>query len=92
MSVKRAARCLALGLVAAALAGCYTSEREQENLAVACAVRDCVCTPERLSLDRERLRNQPVLFHKNGNAYCPDGFRLRFREKPRGTFKRYYGG
>ncbi len=92
MSRVRAARYIALGLVAAALTGCYTSERRQDQLAVGCAVRECVCTPERLSMDRERLRNRPVQFHENGNAYCPEGFRLRFREKPRGSFKRYYGG
>ncbi len=92
MKAMRAASGLALALTAVALSGCYTSQREQENLALACTVRECSCTPREFSLQRDNLRPQPVQFTESGEAYCPQGFALRFVERPRRSFKRFYGG
>lgn len=70
------------------LAACAGDRKGDPNLAVACALKPCECTPEGAFGGDPA----PVLWRENGDAYCPEGYALRLsdtaeyapREKPEG--------
>jgi len=62
------------------LAACAAPEKKNVNLSLACQLNKCVCAgPDKLFLKRDEP--SPVLWRENGDAYCPEGLRLRLAEK-----------
>jgi len=55
---------------------------EDPTLKVACAVRKCECRTREPGMFRNADR-VPVLWRKNGDAYCPEGFVLHSDEPPK---------
>lgn len=76
------ARRLSRIAIAAILAGCTgaPAQEGQPELAKACAVRACECVSRTTPIFRERER-APLQWRQNGDAYCPDGFKLVLSEK-----------
>ena len=62
-------------LLSVALSSCANEEEAQARLAVACAVKKCICQAKEQSFFGQPER-QDVLWQGNGNAYCPQGFAL----------------
>ncbi|MDJ0947211.1 MAG: hypothetical protein QNJ30_27505 [Kiloniellales bacterium] len=62
-------------LLCFALSSCANDEQAQANLAVACAVKKCICEAKETPFFSQPER-QDVLWQGNGNAYCPQGFAL----------------
>lgn len=74
-----AAGALAGGLLALT-AGCGSSTPAEETarrMAGACQTRHCSCQHEDVGI-LTKTRKAPVLWHLNGDAYCPEGFELKF--------------
>ena len=68
-----------LGAVLAAGAVLVACERTREvrpDLALACQTVPCVCVEARATVLRKDA-TAPVLWRRNGDAYCPEGFVLR---------------
>ena len=57
------------------LASCTSDEEIQSRLAVACAVKKCICEAEEKPVFSPPERRE-VLWQGNGDAYCPQGFAL----------------
>lgn len=61
-----------------ALAAC--ARKQDPDLELACAVRECECLPENPGIFRTP-RGEEVLWRQNGNAYCREGYVLRLVEQ-----------
>ena len=57
------------------LLSCTSNEEVQSRLAVACAVKKCICEAEKKPVFSPP-EHRDVLWQQNGNAYCPQGFAL----------------
>ena len=61
------------------LAACGSSERPRveraPNLALACQTMECTCSADTGTLF-EKTRTTEILWRRNGEAYCPEGFVL----------------
>lgn len=62
-------------LLSTGLVSCASDEEIQSRLAVACAVKKCICEAEDKPVFSAPERRD-VLWQDNGNAYCPRGFAL----------------
>ncbi len=62
-------------LLVLGLSSCTSDEEVQSRLAVACAVKKCICEAEEKPVFSAPERRE-VLWQGNGNAYCPQGFAL----------------
>ena len=71
----RTTLCLAL------TAACSTEDKDSAvNLSLACQLEKCICAhPDRPFF--KRPEPEPVLWKKNGDAYCPEGLALEFADK-----------
>ena len=72
---------LAAGLTVL-LAGCGSSPPAEETarrMAGACQTKYCSCQREDVGI-LTRIRKAPVLWRLNGDAYCPEGYVLKFDE------------
>lgn len=57
-------------------AACAARKDSAVDLTLACQLNKCVCAaPKRLFLESEAP--QAVLWKENGDAYCPEGFKLK---------------
>lgn len=87
MSSGRTGRIAAVGLacgVLALLAGCGSGaspEEQARRMAGACQTKHCSCQHEDVGI-LTKVRKTPVLWHLNGDAYCPEGYQLRFDDPP----------
>lgn len=71
----------ATGAAALLLQACSsTSPQSQAAMAGACQVRRCACGPQGWTAFSAG-GNVPVLWQRNGDAYCPDGFSLHLVEE-----------
>lgn len=71
------------GGLLAVLAGCGSSlppEERARRMAGACQTRYCSCQHEDVGI-LTKVRKVPVLWKLNGDAYCPEGYELKF-DKP----------
>lgn len=55
------------------------------ELALACQTRTCVCLPAEQSFPA-REKSRDVLWHANGDAYCPEGYVLRLATDRKKTY------
>jgi hypothetical protein len=81
---RAAAAGLAL-LALAGLVGCAESPPPAPgapSLAAACAVRTCQCLSESIPLFLKR-ESRPIEWQPNGDAACPEGFKLVPVEQPK---------
>ncbi len=64
-----------LTMILVLAAACAGREQAKVDLTLACQLAKCVCTgADKLFFKREEP--QAVLWTDDGNAYCPDGFKL----------------
>lgn len=66
------------------LAGCGSSlppEQEARRMAGACQTRFCSCQQENVGILTKVLK-APVEWRLNGDAYCPEGYQLRYDKPP----------
>ena len=64
-----------------ALSGCFGADNDLQGtatIAEACQLRGCECVEANPSFILKRKRAD-ILWHKNGNAYCPAGFELALK-------------
>lgn len=64
------------------LAACASKTSELEGtprMAEACQLRSCACVASGIAIFSARERTE-VLWRRNGEAYCPDGFDLTFAD------------
>ncbi len=64
-----------VALLSIGLTSCASDEEVQSRLAVACAVKKCICEAEEKPVFSPPERRD-VLWQSNGDAYCPQGFAL----------------
>lgn len=62
------------------LTACTLGSKPLKNPELACQTIPCVCEEDDASIfeDAEQAK---ILWRKNGDAYCPDGFHLEKKEK-----------
>ena len=79
MAMKRAITASMAAALSLALAACGSSERAKvervSNLALACQTMECTCSAETGSLFG-KTKTTEILWRRNGDAYCPEGFVL----------------
>lgn len=63
--------------LAAACGSSETPEQEAERMALACQTKFCACEQERVGI-LTKVERVPILWRLNGDAYCPEGYVLRF--------------
>ncbi|WP_379897578.1 hypothetical protein [Marinibaculum pumilum] len=69
------------------LAGCGTSvppEEQARRMAGACQTRFCTCQQEDVGI-LTRIKKAPVQWRLNGDAYCQEGYTLKFDEPPKSS-------
>jgi len=66
-----------VALMLAACGSSTSSEEVAERMALACQTKFCACEQERVGI-LTRVERVPVLWRLNGDAYCPEGFVLKF--------------
>ncbi len=66
---------LMLALLSLGLLSCASSEENQNNLSIACAMKKCICEEKDKPVFSSPERRD-VLWQTNGDAYCPQGFTL----------------
>ncbi|MEQ8344625.1 MAG: hypothetical protein RIB84_28405 [Sneathiellaceae bacterium] len=77
------------GTMAMLLAGCGSSlspEAQAKRMAGACQTRYCSCQQEELGILTKTLK-VPVEWRLNGDAYCPEGYQLKFDGPPTSSLR-----
>jgi hypothetical protein len=70
---------LALLALSACAGGAEPADPNAPSLAKACAVRPCQCVGTDFAFFLKR-QSQPIQWRSNGDAACPEGFRLMLSE------------
>ena len=82
--MKRPRPAVVAALSALALAvltiGCDTKKERLPNLPLACETKECVCTEVEILVFR-KIKEVPVEWRSTGEAFCPEGYVLRFAKK-----------
>jgi hypothetical protein len=67
---------LAVGLSGCSSLGLSQAPPSQESLAMACQVARCECRSPRSTFSLSGDKTEPVQWHSDGTAYCPEGYQL----------------
>jgi hypothetical protein len=73
---------LLLAMISTLLAACAENEKSKADLALACQLNTCICAgPDKLFV--KKADPEPVLWKENGDAYCPEGLKLKLANEKR---------
>ena len=73
------------------LAACAGEETEPKDWALACQTMKCICEEPDPGIT-ETPERAVVLWADNGDAYCPEGYKLRSAKPEDSEFLRKHGG
>ena len=73
---------LALLALGACAGGAPPADPDAPSLAKACTVRPCQCLSTEFAFFLKR-QSQPIQWRSNGDAACPEGFKLVLSEPPK---------
>ena len=80
MIPRRLSTLAALSAVMVLASGCDNKKEALPNLPLACETRECVCTEIEILVFRN-IKEVPVEWRPTGEAFCPEGYVLRFAKK-----------
>ena len=73
------------------LAACAREETEPRDWALACQTMKCICEEPDPGMT-ETPERAVVLWANNGDAYCPEGYKLRDAKPKDNEFLKKHGG
>ena len=73
-------RLLLIAMLPTVMAACAEQEKRPLDLSLTCQLTKCICAGK----DKwylEKTEAEEVLWRKNGDAYCPEGYELQLADE-----------